>query len=126
MFKFRSGIAPLRIETGRYEASRYGQHGLPVNERICLCCANGVEDEEHVLCACPAYTSVRAKLFQTCNSFNVSLDDNSKWQYINIHTPSQAFVDLMKAYDADAVNSLASFIWEAFKIREQRLKDLNI
>jgi len=125
MFKFRSGISPLRIETGRYEASRYGQHGLPVHERICLCCANGVEDEEHLLCMCPAYSSVRAKLFQTCSSFNASLGDSNSSQYIHINTPSQVFVDLMKACDVNIVNSLANFMWDAFKIREQRLKELN-
>ena len=63
LFKFRSGVAPLRIETGRYEASKYGQKGLPVHERVCLCCANGVEDEEHVLCVCPVYSSMRSTLF---------------------------------------------------------------
>ncbi len=36
MFKLRAGIAPLRIETGRYEASRFGQKGVPINERICF------------------------------------------------------------------------------------------
>jgi len=125
MFKFRSGIAPLRIETGRYEASRYGQHGLPANERICLCCANGVEDEEHVLCMCPAYSSIRATLFQACSLFNSSLDSNNIGQYIHISTPSQVFVDLMKACDTNIVNSLADFIWEAFRIREHMLKELN-
>ena len=74
LFKFRSGVAPLRIETGRYEASRYGQKGLPVHERVCLCCASGVEDEEHVLCVCPLYSSIRSRLLQACNTFNSSLD----------------------------------------------------
>ena len=40
--KFRCGVAPIRLETGRYE-------GLPVNERICPICMLEVEDEEHVL-----------------------------------------------------------------------------
>ena len=126
LFKFRSGVAPLRIETGRYEASRYGQKGLPVHERICLCCANGVEDEEHVLCVCPVHSSMRSTLFQACNTLNASIGEHNTWQYIHVNEPSQVFLDLTKVHDATIVNSLANFIWDIFRIREQRLKELNI
>ena len=40
--KFRCGVAPLRIETGRYEMIPYG-------ERYCFNCENKIESEEHVL-----------------------------------------------------------------------------
>ena len=40
--KFRLGVAPIRVETGRYER-------LPVSERICFHCKTCVEDELHVL-----------------------------------------------------------------------------
>ena len=41
--KFRCGVAPLRIETGRHE-------GLPIDRRICPCCnINVIEYENHVL-----------------------------------------------------------------------------
>ena len=40
--QFRCGVAPLRIETGRYER-------LPVHERTCPMCNTYVETEEHVL-----------------------------------------------------------------------------
>ena len=43
--KFRSGVAPLRLETGRYE-------GLEVDQRICPICHSSVEDEKHVLLHC--------------------------------------------------------------------------
>ena len=47
--KFRCGVAPLRLETGRYE-------GLPVNRRICpFCFQSGIdtiETEGHVLLVC--------------------------------------------------------------------------
>ena len=39
--KFRCGVAPIRIETGRYE-------NLTENERVCPFC-NCIEDEVHVL-----------------------------------------------------------------------------
>ena len=40
--KFRRGVAPLRLGTGRYERI------LP-EQRICFNCINSIESEEHVL-----------------------------------------------------------------------------
>ena len=40
--KFHCGVAPLLLETGRYE-------GLPVNKRICPFCRVYVENETHVI-----------------------------------------------------------------------------
>jgi hypothetical protein len=40
--KFRCGVAPLRIETGRYENKN-------VNERVCFICHDQIEDEKHVI-----------------------------------------------------------------------------
>ena len=66
--KFRCGVAPLRLETGRYE-------GLPVNERICPFCRAYVENETHVIINCETYECVRESLFQTavrvCPDFNL-------------------------------------------------------
>ena len=45
--KFRCGVAPLKIKTGRYGVNR-----VPVEERLCEAC-NSVEDEFHVLMKCP-------------------------------------------------------------------------
>ena len=68
--KFRTGTAPLRIETGRYEL-------LPVNERRCFNC-NAVEDELHVLIHCPLYEDIRCDLFNNaisvCDMFNYFTD----------------------------------------------------
>lgn len=51
--KFRCGVAPLRIETGRYT-------GIPVNLRHCVLCNDGnIEDEKHVLIECETYTNIR-------------------------------------------------------------------
>ena len=46
--KFRCGVAPLRIETGRYER-------LQLYERCCFHCANKIESENHALLECPLY-----------------------------------------------------------------------
>ena len=48
MAKFRCGVAPLRIETGRFER-------LPVEDRRCFNCNGLVEDELHVITVCPLY-----------------------------------------------------------------------
>ena len=64
--KFRMGIAPLRIETGRYER-------LNEEERTCFHCTDTVESEEHVLLDCPLYNEIRepwfAKLSQHVRNF---------------------------------------------------------
>ena len=54
--KFRMGIAPLRIETGRYER-------LKEEERTCFHCTDTVESEEHVLLVCPLYHQIREPWF---------------------------------------------------------------
>ena len=38
--KFKCGVAPLRIETGRFE-------NLRIEERICCLCSDLIEDETH-------------------------------------------------------------------------------
>ena len=55
--KFRCGVAPIRIETGRFV-------GESVNERVCKICNSGeIEDEEHCLIRCKTYESIRNVLF---------------------------------------------------------------
>lgn len=63
--KFRAGVAPIKIETGRYE-------GIDVNERFCFNCRkndlNIIEDEKHVLLECPEYADLRTIFFNSvCN-----------------------------------------------------------
>lgn len=65
--KFRCGVAPLRIETGRYER-------LPPGERSCFNCANLIEDELHVLIRCPLYQDLREELFIKAISIEQSFD----------------------------------------------------
>ena len=54
--KFHCGVAPLRLETGRYE-------GLSVSDRICPFCRVHVEDETHVLLNCGKYYPIRKNSF---------------------------------------------------------------
>ena len=76
--KFRSGTAPIAIETERYKR-------LNVMERKCFNCQESVEDEVHVLLHCPQYTSLRNELFSKAGDIRndfYSLDDNEKISFI--------------------------------------------
>jgi hypothetical protein len=55
--KFRTGVAPLAIETGRYT-------NTPVNQRKCFHCDYETEDEKHVLMDCSLYDDLRHELFE--------------------------------------------------------------
>ena len=63
--KFRCGVAPIRIETGRYE-------NLPVSDRVCHFC-NVTEDECHVILDCAMYNDIRKplldKAIDICQTF---------------------------------------------------------
>lgn len=60
--KFRCGVAPIKIELGRYGVGR-----VPVDERLCRTC-NIVEDEFHVIMICPQYTDIRSMCMERiCN-----------------------------------------------------------
>ena len=54
--KFRFGVAPIRIKTGRYE-------GLDLSSRTCPVCKNGIENEKHVILKCPQYDDIRQQFF---------------------------------------------------------------
>ena len=59
--KFRCGVAPIRIETGRFE-------NLDVILRLCHIC-NVVENEVHVMLECSAYNDLRDNLFHKLSQF---------------------------------------------------------
>ena len=70
-------MAPLRIETGRYENKN-------VNERVCVICHEQIEDEKHVLLNCPLYANLRERLFNEVKRSNVHfiiLSDDDKFIY---------------------------------------------
>ena len=78
--KFRTGILPLRIETGRW------YQGTKLEERVCELCRNGdIEDESHFLLKCKTYEDFRRVLFQNCYAINqnfFTLNDMEKFIYI--------------------------------------------
>ena len=76
--KFRAGVAPLRIETGRYE-------GLHQSRRVCPFCPDYVEDEYHVIFDCDLYNELRQELFQTAvihNPFFANMPNEDKFIFL--------------------------------------------
>ena len=67
MMKFGCGVAPLEIETGRYE-------GLSEDQRTCPICKSSIENETHVLLKCYLCDEFRTTLFnaalEICNNFD--------------------------------------------------------
>lgn len=69
--KFRCGILPLRIESGRYK-------GEEVEQRLCQVCQNDeVEDEKHFLFSCEAYSELRTVLFKYIEDRDPSFPEKS-------------------------------------------------
>lgn len=68
--QLRCGVAPIRLETGRYER---GKH-LPVEQRCCYVCQNSVESEIHVIVHCPLYQDLREELFNQCKTVEPLFD----------------------------------------------------
>ena len=66
--KFLSGVAPLRIETGRYE-------GLHQSHRVCPFCPDFVEDAYHVIFDCNLYNELRQELFHNALINNQSFEN---------------------------------------------------
>ncbi len=77
--KFRFGVAPIRLETGRYEH-------LPVDQRLCeFCNDNAVEDELHVILKCTFYDDLREELFEAAENINnnfMNLSDTDKFSFL--------------------------------------------
>ena len=51
--KFRMGVAPLRLEMGRYVDEEE-------DRRECFTSVNEVKSEEHVIIECPVYSNLRS------------------------------------------------------------------
>ena len=78
--KFRCGVAPLRIETGRYE-------NKPLEQRICPFCVE-VESEIHVFFNCNLYDDFRIELFRKALILNpdfneFTIEEKLKFQFSN-------------------------------------------
>ena len=58
--QIRTGVLPLRVETGRFK-------GIPLEERTCEYCLSGsVEDEHHFLFSCHNWVDIRHPFIDKC------------------------------------------------------------
>jgi hypothetical protein len=80
--KFRCGVAPLKIETDRYE-------GVSIENRTCfnnICNVNNcIENEKHVLLECPVYEDLGCYLFEHACLYNnnfMQLSDDETFVFI--------------------------------------------
>ena len=76
--KFRCGVAPLKIKTGRYSS-------LPVIERTCFHCETEVEDEIHVIPRCRLYQKIRSRLYEKVTSLSIDFivyNDTEKIKFV--------------------------------------------
>ena len=118
--RFRIGICPLRIETGRYEG---GNKRIPVEQRVCLCCnSNQVENEVHFLIECTCYSSLRSTFFKSIMSEMTHLGQ----YYINARNSNarELFVYIMKSTNKYIIQALADFLYEAFEVRSNILSQI--
>jgi hypothetical protein len=122
LMRFRSGVAPLRIETGRYEASGSGTRGIPVQSRICLCCGLGVEDEQHMFVDCPLYYEERQVLINTCMLYNQG--ERNLELRIRTTERDRFFIGALQCTNFNVCNAVANFIWNAFELCSQHLSTL--
>ena len=60
--KFRTGVSPLRVKTGRYEQ-------IELERRVYFNCDTQVESEEHVLTQFPVYDDLRTPLYDRMSKY---------------------------------------------------------
>jgi len=100
MFNLRLRVSShsLRIQTGRY-----GNDGLPRNERICVYCdLNDIDDELHFSLKCPCLNDLRQTFIPG-------------YQY-NIMSMFK-LIELLKSENWNVLNKLCKFIKLAFNHR---------
>ena len=93
--KFKCGVAPIRIETGRYEQ-------LPEGERLCQCCDEAViESEMHVIMSCPFYSDIRQVLLSHASNVDDSfIQYDKERKFITLFTCKDMIFNTAKAcYD---------------------------
>lgn len=87
--KIRISNSKLFIEEGRFQK-------IPVNERICKLCNNGIEDEVHFITNCISLESIRANLFLMLSDIVPSFIHLSNEEKFN-------FIMMSKDYDINKI-----------------------
>ena len=102
--QLRISAHPLLIEKGRYTSPK-----TPVEKRICqVCTVNEVEDEQHFVTMCTAYSSQRAKVYN---------DIDNKCPLFRKLSNNQKFIYMVTAED-DILYLSSRFIYDCFQVRK--------
>ena len=121
--KFRIGVCPLRIETGRYESAQSTnglKKGIHADLRYCLCCnVNNVEDEFHFLMVCPVYMHLRSSLIAEANNELLKSTASIEEKQLIQSDLRLMFKYIMQSESTSIIKLLSTFLHEAFKLREQ-------
>ena len=108
--RLRSSSHCLQIEKGRHS-----KPPLPRLERNCPFCLDKVENEAHFILECPLYNHERRSLLQSLisNSANFEI----------IPSENQKYTFILSNEDPYVLRELSSFVFKAFKIRDQYLNE---
>jgi hypothetical protein len=125
----RMGVAPLRVETGRYERVD-AQHaaGIPFEQRVCLVCGSGcVETEEHFVMECPAYACLRKRLMKVCSTVKPLHSVVQAFWHARRYPGDDFNRQRSECFDAimahgDVCCHVANFVFDAFRVRALKLE----
>ena len=88
----KSGILPIRVETGRFK-------GEEEFEQICLFCdAAAIENESHFCFYCENYSQLRQTLVNVMNTEHETLSDAEKFKLLWENCPRQMSKFVLAAF----------------------------
>lgn len=106
MAKFRCGVAPLRIETGRYER-------LPVEQRLCCQCSGHIEDELHVITECPLYLDLRDNLYENARAIQENFSTFNRLERLCFIMSNDDLVKISAKTCSDILSRRRNFIFNS-------------
>ena len=106
--QFRAGVLQLRIETGRYIA-------LPVEDRICELCHQGIEDECHFLLQCPLYDKEHKILIEKCIKWVPNLLELNNDTKFTVIMANEYLYKLIAKFLVNAWNMRSAQLFKYFK-----------
>ena len=95
--QFRSGILPLKVETGRFS-------NIPLAKRLYeFCSSNAIEDETHFLLYCDHYNELRRNLFDLISQSFADFEDLDQRDQIKILMDFPSIVKSTAGFRSDAL-----------------------
>ena len=125
--QLRTGILPLRLETGRFQNIRDENTGhfrkLKVEERVCtLCNLNCIEDEIHFVLVCPKYAQIRSPLLDLLlQKYDHFVDLSNLQNYINIIYLDLSNLDKLSFLINYEFKVLGRYLYDAWNIRKSNI-----